>query len=139
MGGVVVPQRDSFGFELSTHSPYASKKLGENNLFARNHGIQQSLEVGQNIIEFIAPYPLSKITGVEVINGTTLDKANFKVYQGETMLNQFAYDINIAPSFYQRISRFDADFVSGLKIIIEYTSVNEKTIGINFIMDEVKQ
>jgi hypothetical protein len=119
-------------------SPYASKKIGDQPLFARNHGIQQDLVAGANTIEFNAIYPLAKVTGVEVIGAENLDYANFKVFFGATMLNQFAFNVNIGKDFYQRISRFDADFVQGLKIVIEYNSVSAKRIGVNFIMDEVK-
>ena len=139
MSGVIIPDRDSSGLAQMAHSPYASKKIGENNLFARNHGIQQDLIQGWNVIEFVAPYPLAKITGVEVIGAEVLDYANFKVFFGETMLNQFAFEVNIAKDYYQRISRFDADFVSGLKIVVEYYSQSAKRIGCNYIMDEVKQ
>ena len=138
MGGAIVPDRDPTGLAINTTSPYSSKKLGANNLFARNHGTQVDLVIGWNTIEFIAPYPLAKITGVEVIGGELLDYANFKVFLGETMLNQFAFNVNIGKDFYQRISRFDADFVSGLRIVVEYYSQSAKRIGCNYIMDEVR-
>lgn len=137
-GGVVIPDRDTSGLAINSDSPFASKKINGLSLFARNHGIQVDLVQGWNSFSFAAPYPLAKITGVEVIGGELLDYANFKVYLGETMLNQFAFEVNIGKDFYQRISKFDADFVQGLHITIEYYSQSAKRIGANFIMDEVK-
>lgn len=119
--------------------PYASKTFQDRKLYARNHGIQSDLVQGENTIEFPAIYPWAKIVGIEVVNCEALDTADLKVYDlAGNFLNQFSYTLNLPKDFYSRQSKFDADFVQGLKIVVVYNSKSAKRIGINLIMDEVK-
>lgn len=131
--------------------PYGSKTIVINNatkkLFARFTGIQSSVSTGDNTITYTATYPWSKILGVEVINCEALDTADLKVfdtaagtYSGtpNALLNQFAFAINLPKDFYQRMAQFDADLYQGMIIQITYNSKSNKTIGINFLLDEVK-
>ena len=125
---------------MMQYLPYASKINSDGRpLYARNHGIQQDLVQGENTIEFPAVYKLAKITAVEVINCEALDFVDFKVADANgNVLNQFSFSLNMPNDYYHRASKFDADFLQGLKIVMVYNSVSAKRVGINFIMDEVK-
>jgi hypothetical protein len=116
-------------------------------LYARNTGIQQALDQGTNTITYVINYPWVKLLGVEVIGAETLDYCDFEVYddaQGSysgypnLKLNQFAYSVNVPKDYYIRTSQFDADLYQGMMLKVTYNSVSAKTIGINLIMNEVK-
>jgi hypothetical protein len=131
--------------QLST--PFASKIFGNKKLFARNTGIQAALTAGSNEITYTCNYPWVKIVGLEAINGEALDKAELRVYDSSAgtysgvpnaLLNQFGFNLNIAPNYYIRTSSFDADLYLNMVLKITYISVSNKTVGINILMDELK-
>lgn len=116
-------------------------------LFARNTGIQAAVAAGPNVINYTASYPWAKIVGVEIIGGETLDTASLIVYDTPAgtysgvpnqLLNQFGFNVNVAPDKYERTAQFDADLYQGMVISFEYNSVSAKTLGINILMNEVK-
>lgn len=136
---------------VASQPPFGSKTIVVNGvtkkLYARNTGIQASVTTGANTINYTATYAWAKIIGVEAINCEALDKVDFKVhdtaagtYSGypNAMLNQFSYSLNLPKDYYIKMAQFDADLYPGMIIKIEYTSVSNKTIGINIIMNEVK-
>jgi hypothetical protein len=136
---------------VQSSPPFYSKTLVINEvtkkLFARNLGFQQAVTIGTNTISYSIPYPWLKMLGVEVINCEALDSVNFKVYDSPAgtysgipnlLLNQFAFSINLPKDFYAKESRFDADIYFNMVISIEYTSISNKTVGINLLMNEVK-
>lgn len=125
---------------------FAAKNIGSKRLFKRVHGISASVSAQSEHI-FTIPYNWAKITGVEIIGGEVGDKASFLVldtptgsYSGQPNypLNQFGFNVNIAPDYYEHKSEFDADLYLLMQIKIIYDSVSVKTIGINFILNEVK-
>lgn len=128
--------------------PFASKSLPNGkNLFRREHGIQEAVVDGSNEILFTIPYNWVKITGIEVIGGELLDSASVYVldsdsgtYSGEAnkVLNQFGFDTNISKDFYRFESSYDADLHLNMQIKIVYNSISDKTIGINFTLNELK-
>lgn len=116
-------------------------------LFRRVTGIKSSLSIGENTILFTVPYAWVKVTGAQMIGGEIGDTSNFMVldstagtYTGvpNYQLNQFGFNVNIAKDFFESRSQFDADLYVGMQIKLVYTSISAKTIGINFILDEVK-
>jgi hypothetical protein len=116
-------------------------------LYARNIGIQQAVTSGTNTISYTINQPWTKIVGVEVVNSEALDTVDLKIFDTSTgyysgvpdyMLNQFAFSHNIPKDYYIRIAQFDADIYQGMIIEITYNSISAKTVGINFIMNEVK-
>ena len=128
-------------------SPFASKTLENKKLFKRVHGVTKDVIFGETEILYAIPYPWVKINGIEVINGTTGDRVSFFILDSATgtystvpnfQLNQFAFDVNIAKDYYMHKSEFDADLYQGMQIKIVYTSVAPKTVGINFLMNELK-
>lgn len=116
-------------------------------LFSRNTGKQYAVTTGNNDLFYTVNFPWLKITGVECIGAETLDTAELRVYDTATgtysgvpnyMLNQFGFTLNMAKDYYSRTAPFDADIYSGMVIKITYNSVSNKTIGVNYLMDEVK-
>lgn len=139
---------DPTGLPIVYTPTYSNKTLPDGKkLYARNTGKQFSVSAGSNVLTYTATYAHAKLVGVEVINAEALDYVDLKVrdtasgtYSGypNVVLNQFAYTHNIPKDYYIRLSRFDADLYVNMVIEITYNSVSAKTIGINFIMDEVK-
>ena len=132
---------------VGSPSPFASKTLGTKRLFKRINGISQEVLIGTNEIIFSIPYNWVKITGLEVINGEALDSVSLYVLDtpGGTYstipnynLNQFGVNVNVSKDYYSYKSEFDADLYKDMQIKIVYTSLSEKIIGINLILNEVK-
>lgn len=136
---------------IEVQPPYGSKTITVNGvakkLFSRFTGVQYALNQGTNTLTYTATYPWAKLIGVEAINCEALDIIDFKVYdnaQGtysgtpNAMLNQFAFTMNLPKDFYQRLAQFDADIYAGMIIHMTYVSMSAKTLGINFLLDQVK-
>lgn len=123
---------------MNQQLPYSAKQIGERKLYKRVHGQQAACTTGTNVIEFTVPYDHAKITAIEIINGSNLDKCDLEIYFGENKLNQFGFEVNVGKDFYAHKSSFDADLFKDMKIRVTYTSINDKTVGINYILDEVK-
>lgn len=132
-------------------SPFAAKTMSVNGatkkFYKREHGIQSSVITGANTILFTIPYPWVKITGLEVMGGELLDKCDIMILDSTTgtystipnyMLNQFGFAINVAKGLYEEQNAYDADLYQGMQIKLVYTSISDKTIGINFNLNEVK-
>lgn len=136
---------------VQAQAPFGNKTIIINGvtkkLFARFTGFQTTLTTGSNEINHTVIYPWAKIIGIEVINCSALDTASLKIYDNDLgsysgvpnlLLNQFSFDLNMPDGFYQRQAQFDADIYQGMVIKIDYTSVSDKTIGINILYNEVK-
>jgi hypothetical protein len=134
---------------LQLVQPFSSKILPNGkSLFKRFTGTSFSLTSGANVLLWTqSAYALVKFLGIEVINGEVGDTCNVFILDTATgtysgvpnyTLNQFAFNANIASEFYKHVSEYDSDMFQGLQIKIEYTSVSNKTIYINFNMNEVK-
>jgi hypothetical protein len=131
----------------TAQSPFAAKNIGTKKLYKRVHGKVFAVNNGINVLDFKIPYPWIKITGVEIISAESLDRVNLYVLDDEigtysktpnAQLNQFAYDLCLVKDYYEHKSEFDADLYYGMHIRIEYNSQSVKTIGLNFILNEVK-
>lgn len=139
--------------------PFGSKTIVVNvagvpttkNLFARFTGLQFAVNTGANTLTYTATYPWAKMLGIETVGGVAGDTADLKVfdtaagtYSGtpNALLNQFAYTINVAPNFYNRMAQFDADLYQGMIVQITYNVatllVINRFLGINLLMNEVK-
>lgn len=128
-------------------NPFASKSYGTKKLYARNTGKQFTLTAGSNDLVYTATFPWVKFSALECIGGEIGDYGELRVYDNASgtysgvanaLLNQFGYTLNIAKDFYKRESPFDADLYIGMVLKITYYSISNKTIGINYIMNEVK-
>lgn len=140
-----------FDLRRNTLNPFDAKiiqtEAGEKSLFKRGHGVKKVCIVGENESIFVIPYAWAKITAIEIINGSVGDSVSLYILDDTTgsysttpnyILNRFAFDLNIAEKFYSRKSEYDADLYIGMQVKIVYTSVDIKTIGINFDLNEVK-
>lgn len=127
---------------------FASKVLlSGKSLFKREHGVRASLSSGSNDILFTVPYAWVKMIGVEVIGGELGDYVDFYVLDSSTgtysgtanyTLNQFGFEVNIAPDEYEENSSYDADLYIGMQLKLVYHSVSAKQVGVNFNLNEVK-
>lgn len=135
---------------IQTQPPYGSKTIMVNgvthSLFSRITGQQYSLVAGVNTITYTATYAWSKLIGVEAVNCEALDTVDFQVYDNSAgsysgvpnkLLNQFSFALNLPKDYYIRMSQFDADIYPGMVISMTYTSRSAKTVGINFLLDQV--
>lgn len=135
---------------VQSQPPYGSKNIVINSithsLFARFTGMQYALTAGSNVLQYTATYPWSKLIGVECVNCEALDTVNFAVYDTPTgtysgvpnrLLQQFSYSLNLPKDYYVRMAQFDADVYQGMVIQMTYVSQNAKTVGINFLLDQV--
>lgn len=145
----------------SESAPFASKTLPDGRkLFKRVHGKFEIIPAnGQGTIEFELPYESAKVNGLELIGGSKGDQADFNVYDnalgvitstlaatGYTAipgfkLNQFGFDVCVAPGYHEEISQYDADLIQGMKLEVLYknSSNEDALIGINFIIHEVRE
>lgn len=135
-----------------TLTPFADKVLPNGKrLFTRVHGTSATVSGAPDTIDFEIPYAMCKLTGIDIINGELGDKINLKILDTVSgtisgvpnmVLNQFAYNVNIASNFHKFESRYDADMIQGLRIRVEYDAVTPdllpKIIYVNFYLHEVK-
>jgi len=137
----------SLGNKKISPSPFGPKEIDGKKLYKRIHGTRPSLTTGTNEVLFTVPYAWVKITSLEVVGGELGDYASFYILDSSTgtytqvpnsILNQFGYATNIAKDAYQQRSEFDADLYINMQIKIIYNSVSNKTIGLNYILTELK-
>lgn len=135
----------------SPASPFSAKVILHNGtqkkLYKRQHGQQFACSTGNNDILFTIPYPWVKITGIRLINAEALDTCSFYVLDSTTgtyttipnyVLNQFGANVNIAVGDHEEHCKYDADLYTGMQIKLVYNSQSAKTIGINYVLHEVK-
>jgi hypothetical protein len=117
---------------------FAAKTIHGKKLFTRNTGIRYACVVGVNTIEYTVTYTNCKMDGLEFLNCEFGDTANLEVWHPQAgKVGQFGYNTNLPDGFYHKKSKYDADLSAGLIIKIIYTSISQKTIGINFDLHEV--
>jgi hypothetical protein len=128
-------------------SPFASRRIGDRKLFKRVHGMVMVCGQGVNEQSFTVPYPHCKITGVEICNASAMDVVDFKVSDSDAgnysgipnfPLDKFGHAVVLPGEFYSHKAEYDADLYLGMKLTITYTSINAKSIGVNFVLHEVK-
>jgi len=130
-------------------SPYKKKTVDEGKLYKRVHGTTVVCTDGANTIDFDITYSHVKITELEIMwapEGVTVDLLILDDDSGtystipNYLLNQFAFNANVAKDTYRHHSTYDADLYIGMTIsVVLYLPVGTaKTIGINFGLDEVK-
>lgn len=133
--------------EAPAPNPFASKIIGDKGIFQRVHGESYALSSGSNVIDHSVPYPQIKFNEIEIIGGELGDTCNLKILDTSTgtyttianyQLNQFGFNVNVKPDYYQRSSNYDADLFQGMRVYIEYASVSAKTVYINYILHELK-
>jgi hypothetical protein len=127
-------------------SPFASKTVQGKKLYKRVIGINQELTTGSNNIIYVATLAWAKMKEIQIINCDIGDTVNLIVLDTATgtystipnyPLNQFGFNVNLPDKFFSQASEFDADIYAGLQLKFVYNSISDKTIRINFIMNEV--
>lgn len=130
--------------------PFASKQMPDGKkLYRRKHGYQVTLSAsGSTFLIITCPYATAKINEAEILwapEGVTL---NMKIKDSVTgtyttvpnyPLNQFGFTVNVATTYFQDISAYDADIFQGMQIEFEFINNNgiTKPIGINMVFHEV--
>ena len=126
---------------------FASKKIGTKKLYTRATGKTFSLAVGDNTLDFTVIFDVMKFNGVEIDKAEAGEKINLKVLDTAAgllsgvpnyVLNQFGYDINLPDGHYRLMSAYDADLIKDLQIRIEYNALSARTIGVNYMLHELK-
>lgn len=133
--------------DVGTMPAFASKTFGTKKLFKRVIGFTQALTTGANTVSWTCSFPWVKLMALELVGGEIGDIADLKVKDSNAglitgvpnyLLNQFGWSYNIYGNYSKHYSEFDADLYAGLVIEITYTSISNKTIGVNIITNEVK-
>ena len=151
-GGTPLPINQTQSVAVQQSPAFAAKTVIVNgvskSLYKRFTGSSFALTQGSNTFTWTqASFPWVKFLGIEVIGAELGDTCSLYVldtasgtYSGHANypLNQFAYNANVAPSFYINESSYDADMYQNLQIQFVYNSISAKTIYINFDMNEVK-
>lgn len=144
---MIIPERDANGNIINNRPAFAEKEYKGKSLYKRVHGKKYAIPAGTTKCFFEVPYDHCKITGIEIVNAGTGDTANFKVIDSDSglisgvanyMLNQFGFDVNLKEAFHREENEYDADLYKTMKLELEITTTLAKTIGINFILHEVK-
>jgi hypothetical protein len=126
---------------------FATNALGTKALYVAITGMQQAVTTGAQDILFTVPYAQSEISGIHIIGSEALDIASLYVLDSTTgtysghanyVLNQFGYAVNLPAGEYIFESPYTATLYQNMQIKISYTSISNKTIGINFILNQVK-
>lgn len=147
LGGLWLTSNNIQKVTIQSQPSFGSKTLptGER-LIKRVEGVQVDLVEGTNTINYSIPWNWVKITGVEIVGCESLDVADLFVMDNaigtfsgtpNAMLNQFAFTINLSKDFYEHRSEFDADLYKTMVLKCTYVSKTAKTIGVNFILNEV--
>jgi hypothetical protein len=125
----------------------ASKHYGNNKLFKRVVGVREDVIEGLNVIDWISPFPWAKFIEMQFTNTEIGDYICLEVYDTpegtysgipDFKLNQFGFTVNVPNGFYSHKSEFDADIYFGMIIRLSYHTINNKKIGMNFVLNEVK-
>ena len=139
--------KETDGSIVVSINAFSSKKVGNKNLFKRIHGIQSSVVIGLNTIDFVIPYNNCKMNGVQIIGASIGDTIDFEVYDTpaglfsgvpNAKLTQFGFGVCIAKDFYSYHSEYDSDVPKDIKLRVKFTSVAIATIGINFLLNELR-
>lgn len=128
---------------------FTSKYTADGKLTRRKQGYSFTASAGATTsFEILVPYVKCKMDAVEVINCDIGDSANFKVLDDDLgsisgvakqVLNQYAIGVNLCQDFYRDESKYQADLLGGLYILVEYTETKglDKTIYLNLDFHEV--
>jgi len=128
-------------------SPFASKVVDGASLFSRIHGEEFSVSSGTTICDFSVPYTKVKFDAIEILGSNLGDSVSLKILDNAQgtfttiplyKLNQFGFEVRLPEGFYKRESKYDSDLFATMIIRIEYTTIVDKFVYINYILHELK-
>lgn len=141
----------------NTSYAFAKKTLSNGKkLYRRKHGVRKTCPASSSTnIDIAVPYIQCKIDEVEIINCSGNDDVNFMVLDTDVntysqapvadvganyMLNQFGFNVVVSDLYYSDSSNYDADLYQGMivRVIYKNNEAQDKNIGINFVLHEVK-
>lgn len=135
---------------VSTQLAFAQKTTEDGKkLFRRKHGTKKTIPANTtDTLEIIVPYTYAKINKAEIINCSSGDTADLKVYDNSVgtisgvpnyMLNQFGFGVVMPDGMYIDESNYDADLIQGMKIELSYTNNtgNAKEVGLNITLHQL--
>lgn len=126
---------------------FATNALGSKALYVAMTGTQATLVTGDNTILFTVPYAQAQISGLDLVGCEALDTASLYVLDSTTgtysgtpnaVLNQFGYTVNMPAGSYSYRAPYTANLYENMQIKVVYNSISNKTIGINFDLNQVK-
>lgn len=132
------------------NNPFSSKTVEGGKLYRRKHGTRATIPGNSTqSIKFTVPYTVAKVDEVEIINCSGVDTVDLNILDSATgtyttipnyLLNQFGFDVNVSDIYFTDTSNYDAELNIGMQIEILYTNneADSKSIGINFVLHEVK-
>lgn len=143
---MIIPDRNANGDIVHKQRTFNDK----DKLFFRGQGVTQTISASSTesiILTF--DYAKGKINGLEIFCCQNGDICNFKIlddtsgtYTGtpNQLLNQFGYDWNMSENGVKEILPYDADILSGMQLVVEYTNNDTvaRDIAVNFYIHEDK-
>lgn len=149
-------EKDANGDVVIKLYPFPSKTAGQYKLFQRLHGKVQPVVVGVNTIDFVIPYDLVKIDGMDITNALVGEVSDMIVLDtplglvqmsagvpAESIvpnapLNQFGFGVGMPDGKYEYASRYEADMYKDMVIRIVYTATVARNLVFNFHLHECK-
>lgn len=131
----------------SLRAPFSQKTANGMKLYTRATGVSHAVVVGANVLDFVVPFNTVKFNGLEIVNGKAGEKVSLKILDTPAgaisgvpnyELNQFGFDVNLPDGFYSRESNYDADLIKDLKVRIEFTAIEARNVGVNYLIHELK-
>lgn len=138
---------------MSTSEPFASKILiNGKRIFRRVRGTSATVNNAAQNIDFVVPYAMCKITGLEILGAILGDTATFQVLDDQygtisgtpyMVLNTFGENVNLRPDAASYPSKYDADLIGGLILRVVYDCKDQildpaRKVYINYDLHEVK-
>jgi hypothetical protein len=120
--------------------PFASKIFGHKQLYVRKHGNGAIVAPsGADIIlDIVVPYASCRFNELEVIGCTEGMSADLKIMMGNTMLNQFGFDVALPTGMYTSRCPYDVELSAGVTIrLILKGATQEKYYGMNVVLHEM--
>lgn len=137
---------------VSPTLPFAAKTLPDGSkLYERKHGVAGSEVVaGQSKTTiFSVPYPICKITAVQVVGSKLGDQVDFRILDTPAgtvstvpnyPLNQFGFGVYVTDGEFKEESRYDADLFLGLQLEMTYINNGSSPVTPNYnvLLHELK-
>jgi len=128
---------------------FSSNYTSDGKLFKRKHGYSFKVDASSLVkYEIKIPYKVCKLDKVEIIGCSMGDSISFKILDDDLgtyttipkqKINQYGFDVKLTDKYYEDQSKYEANLLEGLYILVEYQENNNasKTIYLNLDLHEV--